>query len=244
MTRTSLLLLLLSAFCLRGAFAAGAPSDPGLLSKNLGKSAAHLTFQPIDGALRSFVTPGKPTVVVAFASWCAGCVEELPRTLHDYEQLKSRVSFLGVDYLDSPQRGRAFVQQHHIPFPVEQFASDANAPTLATEPIVLPSKISPRMLRGIAESLPVSSMVRVKAALAAKSHMTHAQFIAYENTHGIFLGDQPKHPWNPPAPPSGSMLGLPDVFVIDASGVVRSENQGYSPQTDPIRAGLAKIGVR
>ena len=67
-------------------------------------------------------TAGRPLVIVAFASWCIGCVEELPQVLTDYRRFKDRVDFLGVGYLNNPKAGQALIEKYDIPFPVLQSA--------------------------------------------------------------------------------------------------------------------------
>jgi cytochrome c biogenesis protein CcmG, thiol:disulfide interchange protein DsbE len=54
---------------------------------------------PGDVRLTSF--RGKPTVVVFFASWCVACRDELPGFARVARVLQSRVSFIGVNSLET-----------------------------------------------------------------------------------------------------------------------------------------------
>lgn len=60
---------------------------------------------------------GHPTVVVVFASWCAGCLRELPRDIDDYKRYHDKATFLGIDYDDNAHAFDLVRQGYHIPFP-------------------------------------------------------------------------------------------------------------------------------
>jgi thiol-disulfide isomerase/thioredoxin len=246
---------LAAAAALAGLLAAAA--GPSALSELVvGKPATALTFAPIGGAPRPMVEPGKPTVVIAFASWCAGCLDEMPRNLQDYARYKDRVNFLGVDYYDSTAGGNGVIAKFAIPFPVERLDLDEGAPTPGpslgpggdtialhgvtpkTLPLILPSIKSQ-----LGDVYPVLADVAQHCAALSES-----ECIAYAHTKGVGL-DTTGHVVTQPSPApagasSGAAVNLPATFVIDANGVVVRHIEGYAPADDPIPAELAKLGIR
>lgn len=62
---------------------------------------------------------GSPVVINFFASWCAPCRAEAPLLERAWRDYKDRgVTFLGVNYQDTPARARHFVEEFGITFPV------------------------------------------------------------------------------------------------------------------------------
>ncbi|HEU4488550.1 MAG TPA: TlpA disulfide reductase family protein [Actinomycetota bacterium] len=62
---------------------------------------------------------GSPVVINFFASWCAPCRAEAPLLERAWRDYKDRgVTFLGVNYQDTPTRARHFVEEFGITFPV------------------------------------------------------------------------------------------------------------------------------
>lgn len=214
-------------------------------SLEVGKAAA--------GVPRS---PGRPLVIVAFASWCIGCVEELPQVVSDYSRFKDRVDFLGVDYLDNPKAGEALIKKYRIAFPVVQLGMNENAAPPA-DPNSLPSGdwirltgMTPQMLPAALPQLEAQlPAVRPRLdALAAfcKTH-TAAQCVAYGKAHNVLLSGAStsvSRKEQASTPSSHHDLALPHLFVIDANGVVRSEVTGYDSGVNAIAAQLAKLGIK
>ncbi len=206
---------------------------------------------------------GKPLAIVAFASWCVGCIDELPRVLADYAKLKDRVDFLGVDYLDNPKAGEALVARFHIPFPVVISQPLANAPTpppndaaMAPDSMVLHG-ITAAMLPALAPKLTahlpptLAATLRDVAAFCAKHDAaTCDEYAASKNvtldTDREARADRlPTAPSpTPSAAPAGSgPISLPHLFIVDGSGVVRFDETGYDSANDTLLTDLAKLGI-
>ncbi len=214
-------------------------------------------------------TPGRPLVVVAFASWCIGCVEELPQVIADYKRFKGRVDFIGVDYLDNPTAGRALVKKFNIPFPVvsDRPSSHALPPAHAStfDPNVTihlngvtPATL-PTVLAQITKKAPASiRRTLLKIADYCKGR-SDAACLAYASAHHVVLSPpvatapqtaaSPHTAASPPATssPSGkaisAYLALPHTFVIDGQGIVRADLTGYVSSGNPIAEQLRKLGV-
>ena len=81
----------------------------------VGKAAPPISIQSVDGksiTLAQF--KGRPLYVNFFASWCEPCKLELPFIVKQYPDFKSKVSFLGIDELESPARVTSFAKQMGI----------------------------------------------------------------------------------------------------------------------------------
>ncbi|HEU5480533.1 MAG TPA: TlpA disulfide reductase family protein [Candidatus Tumulicola sp.] len=242
--RRTLAILAVSASSI--AATAPVPSDPAALPAMLGKSATHLTFVSLGGDRRPLAVPGRPTVVIAFASWCEACAREMPRTLADYEKYRGRVTFLGIDYSDPPPVAKQLVGKYGIPFPVESYVPGAlTASKPARQTLTIPDNLTPQQLEGLRNKLPDALYQKAVAVYQARSLMTPEHFHAYEAWMGVYLAD-PKTvaakmaAQKRAAPP----LGLPHTFVIDAGGVVADVLEGYLPSVDRVALALAKLGVR
>ncbi|KGN33908.1 thiol:disulfide interchange protein [Knoellia sinensis KCTC 19936] len=64
---------------------------------------------------------GKDVVVVnLWGSWCPPCIEEIPdleKVWTDVQAAKKPVQFMGIDFRESPERGRAFVETQKMTYP-------------------------------------------------------------------------------------------------------------------------------
>jgi thiol-disulfide isomerase/thioredoxin len=245
----------LAAAALAGFLGAAPLSTPSPLAQIvIGKPATALTFAPIGGALRPMVVPGKPTVVIAFASWCSACYSEMERNLQDYARYKGRVTFLGVDYVDSASLGDAMIAKFSIPFPVERLGLDESSGALAAaansnaDPIVLHG-VTPETLDAILPSLQ-SQMPALYPALAdidaQCAGLSEAACLAYAHSKGVSL-DAAGHLVAPPKSAranASAYVSLPVTYVIAGSGTVLTRVEGYDASTDPIPIALAKLGIQ
>jgi cytochrome c biogenesis protein CcmG/thiol:disulfide interchange protein DsbE len=83
----------------------------------VGKPAPPISLLSVGGkpiTLAQF--KGRPLYVNFFASWCGPCKIELPFIIKQYPAYKSRVTFLGIDELESPAQVNAFTKQIAIPY--------------------------------------------------------------------------------------------------------------------------------
>lgn len=223
------------------------PSDPIALVARNGKSASDLTFVALDGTGRSFATSGRPTVVIAFASWCAACMAELPRTIADYERYKDRVDFLGIDYQESPNAAKLLVARYNIPFPVESFAPAATAlPQAARETFTVSDAMTRAQILDLQNALPPALFQKVLAVYDARATMGPDAFAAYEKSMGVSFESPASIAADLKAHNSGAAasLTLPHAFVIDANGIVTAAIEGYTPAVDQIALALVKLGLK
>jgi len=66
-------------------------------------------------ALASF--RGKPVVINFFASWCIPCRQEMPALEAEYQRVRSRVAFIGVDNQDSRNDGLQLLNKTSVQYP-------------------------------------------------------------------------------------------------------------------------------
>ena len=200
---------------------------------------------------------GRPLVVVAFASWCMGCVEELPQVVADYQRFKGRVDFLGVDYEDNPIAGRALVKKYGIPFPVVSGRTWNNAPPPvkpnAPDPNItihlngITPAMLPAMVAQSGDKLPAFVRPILSKVAAYCTGHTDAQCLAYASAHHVVLSPVGAASPHATASPSGqttsAFLALPHTFVIDGHGIVRADITGYYSSKNPIAEQLRKLGI-
>jgi len=225
------------------------PSDPIELLGLIGKPATGLTFAPLDGPMQPLARAGKPTVVIAFASWCTGCIQEMPRNLADYEKYKDRVAFLGIDYTESPAVARKTIAQYDITFPVESFdtgsAFGAAPQTGQARTLTIPNDLTRPQILALEKMLPRDLFDRVLTVYDARAHMTPDQFADLEKQMGVFFEDPAKIAAEASSARSdGKSLDLPHAFVIDANGVVVKAIDGYNPSIDEIALELLNLGIK
>ena len=58
----------------------------------------------------------RPLVINFWATWCAPCVREMPELKRVSDQLSGRVTFLGVDVMDSPVNAEPFIERLGIDY--------------------------------------------------------------------------------------------------------------------------------
>ena len=197
----------------------------------------------------------RPLVIVAFASWCVGCLDEMPRVVQAYERFKDRADFLGVDYLDNPSAGEAVVTKYHIPFPVVQLYPNAEAPPpvdpnasepndsihIAGVPPEALLQLLPQMAKSgtdpatIAKLKDIGTYCASASASACTTYAT-ARGVSFTAANAVNV----THAVN--APPK--TVGLPHLYVIDANDIVRADVAGYNSGEDAIVTALAKLGIR
>jgi cytochrome c biogenesis protein CcmG/thiol:disulfide interchange protein DsbE len=87
---------------------------------SIGKPAPEFALERLDGGgpVRLADLKGKVVVVNFFASWCLPCIEENPALVRAYERYRtSDVVMLGIDYQESRDNGRAYVQRMGMAWP-------------------------------------------------------------------------------------------------------------------------------
>jgi thiol-disulfide isomerase/thioredoxin len=206
-------------------------------------------------------TPGRPLVVVVFASWCIPCAKEMTTVIADYGRYKYRVDFLGVDYLDTTAAGEQFVSKYGVRFPVVQSHPSATQPTPAmlTDPAaknvikldgVTPANLA-RLLPMLEARLPAPIVARIQELASYCSTHSSADCTDFGSAHDIMLSGatRPVSSTSSTVTSSSSStssstttsLGLPHLFILDGQGVVHSDIDGYDADKDDIASELAKL---
>jgi cytochrome c biogenesis protein CcmG/thiol:disulfide interchange protein DsbE len=86
----------------------------------IGKPAPAFTLQRLDGSgdVTLADLSGKVVVINFFASWCVPCIQEHPALVRVFERYRtSDVVMLGVNYQESRENGRAYVQRMGMAWP-------------------------------------------------------------------------------------------------------------------------------
>ena len=77
---------------------------------------------------------GTVVVVNVWGSWCPPCIEETPALQKAWERIEAGgkdVVFIGMDKLESPETGLAFLKAHGVTYP--SLAYDGGVPLLALQ---------------------------------------------------------------------------------------------------------------
>lgn len=91
-------------------------------------NATEATLLPTEVAALPDVTPesydalltqlrGTPVVVNLWGSWCPPCREEAPHLAEAAHRYGDRVQFIGIDFMDTKEAGRRFIDEFDWPFP-------------------------------------------------------------------------------------------------------------------------------
>ncbi len=232
---------------------AGAPSDPGLLLAMRGKSAGSLTFKPLGEATQPLVKIGKPTVIVAFASWCGACIDEMPQTLADYARFKDHVNFLGIDYTENETTARKLASKYHLTFPIESYIPKsyaAHPPAEIGKSVeksltmrVPGGKLTPDLMRAYQTALPKDMYSKLEEVARAQRSGSKAEFQAAEARTSVTIEDTSAKHVDTPSSSKSTTMDLPHMFVISANGTVAFVFEGYDAGSDPIVKALSHLGI-
>ncbi|HUZ49336.1 MAG TPA: hypothetical protein VMW12_06275 [Candidatus Dormibacteraeota bacterium] len=215
------------------------------------------SFDPVQlavGTKAPIAVHSRPLVIVAFASWCVGCLDEMPRVIQDYARFKDRADFLGVDYLDNPSAGDAVVAKYHIPFPVVQSHPNTDAPppvdpnaSVPEDSIHLagvPPKALLQLLPQMAKSgIDPATIAKLKDIGTYCASASASACTAYATARGVSFTAPVLAPVNVANMPAATVT-LPHLYVVDSSDIVRADVSGYNSGEDPIVIELAKLGIK
>lgn len=95
---------------------AQAPAESRGVSRG-GSRLPDIEFEMSDGSRTRLADFETPLVINFFASWCAPCRAEMPDFQEVYEQVRGRVTFLGLDLQDEKSAGAALVEETGVRFP-------------------------------------------------------------------------------------------------------------------------------
>lgn len=98
---------------------------------------------------------GKVVVLNVWGSWCGPCVKEAPELQSAYQKTRTglpEVVFMGLDFKEGPEAGRAFEKAQGITYP--SLAFDDGRPALG--------------LRGLAPTVPTTLVLDTRGRVAAR----------------------------------------------------------------------------
>lgn len=112
----------------------------GLLWQGIGKDTTHVPSPLIDRPAPDFTLPrmdgagtlgltdlrGRPFILNVWASWCAGCQLEHP-VFNAYAQRPDAIPVIGLNYKDSPDAARRWLERFGDPYRVIAVDADGRA---------------------------------------------------------------------------------------------------------------------
>ncbi len=100
---------------------------------------------------------GQVVVVNAWGSWCPPCVQEQPQLQQvwaDLQTARKPVAFIGIDILEGPETGAAFLRANHVTYPSLSNPASKGQPMLA--------------LQGKASATPTTLVLDTRGRIAAR----------------------------------------------------------------------------
>ena len=80
--------------------------------------APDFTIQSFDGSsIRLSDFKGTPVIINFWASWCLECDKEMAFLQESAQRYEGEVMFLGIDYLDTEPKARAYLERFEITYP-------------------------------------------------------------------------------------------------------------------------------
>jgi len=92
-----------------GSSSAGPPPAP--------RVAQAFSLEDVRGTGVAAFSPGVPTVINFFASWCEPCRQEMPALQAAANESAGRVAFVGVGHQDSRTRGAEMLEATGVTYP-------------------------------------------------------------------------------------------------------------------------------
>jgi peroxiredoxin len=92
-----------------------------LIKENINKEAADFTLENLEGKTFTLsAMRGKVILLDIWASWCGPCIRAIPEVEKVYEHFRNvdDVVIWGVNSGETPEKVRAFLEEHHPPWPI------------------------------------------------------------------------------------------------------------------------------
>lgn len=117
-----LIFLVLGFFLYRGLALDPSARESALLAEKF-PSFTLSTLEDPDARIDESLLRGQVSLVNVWASWCPTCKEEMPQLL---ELSERGVQMVGIDYKDTREHGRQFLEEFGKPFEVNIFDPDGD----------------------------------------------------------------------------------------------------------------------